>query len=113
MGPLPVPVTGLTVQDRFVCTSKDAKSKPDSRPPQVMRLELADGVLEDIVKSKEVYLSFGKAVVSSSHQRWHCQSWFGLTPAPGSSLWQEISPARDSTTIVLGRALQSVGRQNK
>lgn len=66
MAPIPIPEEGLVLQGASPSPSADAAVGTQS---QVMRLDLASGVLEDIMRAskmgKDVHMSFGKNVVRS------------------------------------------------
>ena len=60
---------GITLSGAPGSRPGGAANKPPSKPLQAMRLELEDGVLDNILRSarsggKGVHLSFGKTIVS-------------------------------------------------
>ncbi|KAL8843854.1 MAG: hypothetical protein Q9205_002317 [Flavoplaca limonia] len=65
MGPIPIPEKGLILQGASTSASPDTVVAAETKS-QVMRLDLADGVLEDIMRAsklgKDVHMSFGKNV---------------------------------------------------
>ncbi|KAL8945956.1 MAG: hypothetical protein Q9222_007580 [Ikaeria aurantiellina] len=65
MAPIPIPETGLLLEGAPSSTSDQQSTNVDTQP-QVMRLDLADGVLEDIEKAskmcRDIHLSFGKNI---------------------------------------------------
>lgn len=66
MAHLTIPESGLTLVEPL---ASKTETKTDGRPLQIMELELADGVLQEMFKSarhggKGVNLSFGKTIVS-------------------------------------------------
>ena len=68
MVPLTVPDSGLTLLGSPMLTAGDKK---ENNPLQVMQLDLADGILEDLIKSarhggKGLNVSFGKTIVRDS-----------------------------------------------
>ncbi|KAI4197182.1 MAG: hypothetical protein LQ348_002190 [Seirophora lacunosa] len=66
MAPLSIPDDGLHLQG-VSSFGLDAHLAPDAPQPQVMRLDLAGGVFEDIVKAsrmgKDIHMSFGKNII--------------------------------------------------
>ena len=66
MGPIPIPEKGLILQGAPNSASPDTVVGAATKS-QVMRLDLASGVLEDIMRAskmgKDVHMSFGKNVV--------------------------------------------------
>lgn len=68
MAPIPIPAEGLVLQGASPASSADAAVGAGTQS-QVMRLDLASGVLEDIMRAskmgKDVHMSFGKNVVRS------------------------------------------------
>ena len=68
MAPLTVPDEGLTLLESPTSISE---GKNGNKPLQIMQLDLADGVLEEILKSarhgvKGLNVSFGKTIVRYS-----------------------------------------------
>lgn len=66
MIPIRIPENGINLQGA-PCSRSDGDIAGDDAQPQVMRLDLAGGVLEDIMKAsrmgKDIHMSFGKSVV--------------------------------------------------
>ena len=66
MVPLRIPENGISLEGT-PCSISEGDLAGDGSQPQVMRLDLADGVLEDIVKAsrlgKDIHISFGKNIV--------------------------------------------------
>lgn len=66
MTPIRIPENGLSLQGA-PCSISDDDIAGDGAHPQVMRLDLAGGVLEDIMKAsrmgKDIHMSFGKSIV--------------------------------------------------
>lgn len=63
-----VPESGLSLVDVASSNVENPPSMTGTKPPQAMRLELTEGVLEEILKGtriggKGVHLTFGKTVV--------------------------------------------------
>ena len=67
MGPISLPAGGLSLAGVSGSSDRDDFSSVDSQPPQVMRLDLADGVLDEIIRAsqhgKNIHLAFGKTIV--------------------------------------------------
>ncbi|KAL8722170.1 MAG: hypothetical protein Q9225_001314 [Loekoesia sp. 1 TL-2023] len=65
MTPIRIPENGLSLQGA-PCSISDDGIADDGAHPQVMRLDLAGGVLEDIMKAsrmgKDIHMSFGKTI---------------------------------------------------
>lgn len=71
MGTLTVPASGVTLIGSSASDAANHSLKIAGQPVQVMRLDLAPGVLTDILKSslnnkKKIQISFGRVVVSPS-----------------------------------------------
>ena len=68
MVPMHIPEKGLVLHGHSPSSSTDTAVGVETQP-QVMRLDLASGVLEDIVRAskigKDVHMSFGKNLVRS------------------------------------------------
>lgn len=66
MGPIPIPEKGLILEGASTSASPDTVAGAETKS-QVMRLDLANDVLEDIMRAskmgKDVHMSFGKNVV--------------------------------------------------
>ena len=95
MPPLTVPEAGLTLLGSPTPTPE---SKNESKPLQIMQLDLADGVLEEIVKcarhgGKSMNVSFGKTIVK--HPQYPIPAPFHLTDVLSidTSLWEQVSEA--------------------
>ena len=66
MAPITVPTSGLTLLDAFTPTPDDT-----NKMPQMMKLDLPEGTLEEIFKSarlggKGMNVTFGKTIVINS-----------------------------------------------
>ncbi|KAL8694606.1 MAG: hypothetical protein Q9218_000788 [Villophora microphyllina] len=65
MAPIHVPENGIVLQDP-PCSASGSTFDESKAQPQVMRLDLADGVLEGILKAsrmgKDIHMSFGKNI---------------------------------------------------
>lgn len=81
MAPVRIPQDGVLLQGA-PCSTAGNDLNDAGAQPQVMRLDLADGVLEGILKAarlgKDIHMSFGKNVVShtsycSCELRVYCQ----------------------------------------
>lgn len=68
MLPIRFPEDGISLEGA-PCSTSGGGLGADEAQPQVMRLDLAEGVLEDIMKAsrmgKDIHMSFGKNVVCS------------------------------------------------
>ena len=70
MGLLTIPADGMTLVGSHASNTVENPSKSAGQPVQVMRLDLAPGMLNEILKSsvnnkKKMHISFGRVVVSS------------------------------------------------
>ena len=73
MTTLTVPASGLTLTSPRSSNVQIHPTKTENKPPQVLQLDLAPGLLEEVLKSvngvKGVYISFGKVtVIPPRHQ---------------------------------------------
>ncbi len=69
MGALTVPASGMTLVGSPAFNADENSSQTATHPVQVMRVDLAPGVLNDFLKSplgntKKIHISFGRVVVS-------------------------------------------------
>lgn len=66
MIPIQIPEDGISLQGAL-CSASDLETGSSGDHHQVMRLDLAAGVLEDILKAsrmgKDIHMSFGKTIV--------------------------------------------------
>lgn len=66
MVPIRIPENGVSIQGA-PCSITDGEIASDGGHNQVMRLDLATGVLENIMKAsrmgKDIHMSFGKTIV--------------------------------------------------
>ena len=72
MGTLTVPASGMTLVGSPASNNADNSLKAAGQPVQVMRLDLAPGVLSDLLKNsannkRKIHISFGRAVVRASN----------------------------------------------
>ncbi|KAL9584251.1 MAG: hypothetical protein Q9212_002230 [Teloschistes hypoglaucus] len=74
MAPIPVPDNGILLRDA-PCPTAESTLDESKAQPQVMRLDLADGVLEGIVKAsrlgKDIHMSFGRNITLHFGNRSH------------------------------------------
>ncbi|KAL8713383.1 MAG: hypothetical protein Q9220_002582 [cf. Caloplaca sp. 1 TL-2023] len=88
MAPIRIPETGLLLERDPSSTSDHDPSSVDTQP-QVMRLDLADGVLEDIEKAsrmcRDIHLSFGKNI--TLHYGNRSQQLLSITQPTPSELY--------------------------
>ncbi len=98
MAQLAIPEGGLMLAGAPGSSNANASSA-GTKPPQAMRLDLADEVLEEILRAsrnggKGVHMSFGKAVVCEDEQY---PSGFSNITNPildaDPTHWQQIPPA--------------------
>ncbi|KAL8660372.1 MAG: hypothetical protein Q9202_006607 [Teloschistes flavicans] len=74
MAPIHVPENGILLQDA-PCSTAERTLDESKAQPQVMRLDLADGVLEGILKAsrmgKDIHMSFGRNITLHFGNRSH------------------------------------------
>ncbi len=113
MGSLTVPASGMTLVGSPTSNADDNSSKTATHPVQVMRLDLAPGVLNDFLKSplsstKKIHISFGRVVVSPAPR--------SMNPSPANdpltdtALWQQTLSAADDVARPAWGAVQQFPR---
>ena len=132
MALLAVPDSGLTLVESPQARTQDGQLKPDSKPIQVMQLELTDAVLQEILKSarqggKGVNLSLGKTIVCSLIDLFATSLWtkpllqtlhygnksqpLATSSFPSQSQLYEYSPHSQNQLALTGRISHKLAMQ--